>query len=109
MPDEADSITSDSQSWRAIGSPHRARLTAIREVALSREPGPDELDHAGVEDFAVYRSPGALPESGDGEVRLGTIVVRAPQSDSNLPRTIPPAVLSDSHFLETQTPEWIVR
>ena len=51
-------------------------------------PEPDELDHAGVEDFAVYRSPGALPESGDGEVRLGTIVVRAPQSDSNLPRTI---------------------
>ena len=34
------------------------------------------MDHAGVEDFAVYRSPGTLPEPGDKEVRLGTIVVR---------------------------------
>lgn len=44
------------------------------------------MDHAGVEDFAVYRSPGTLPEPGDKEVRFGTIVVRAPQSDSRLPR-----------------------
>ncbi len=33
----------------------------------------------------------------------------APQSDARLPRTFPPAVPSDSPFLETQTPEWIVR
>ena len=32
------------------------------------------MDHAGVEDFAVYRSPGTLPEPGDKEVRRGTIV-----------------------------------
>lgn len=39
-------------------------------------PEPDEPDHAGVEDFAVYRSPGTLPEPGGREVRLGAIVVR---------------------------------
>ena|ERR1700687_3587030 len=52
-------------------------------------PEPDELDPAGVEDFAVYRSPGTLPKLGGTEVRLGAIVIRGTQSDSPSSRDIP--------------------
>jgi len=65
--------------------------------------------HAGVEDFAVYGSPGTLPEPGDKEVRLGTIVVRGSPVRFSSSLGFATAVPSDSPFLETQTPEWIVR
>jgi len=67
------------------------------------------VDHAGGEDFAVYRSPGTLPEPGNKEVRLGTIVVRGTPVRFPSSHGFPTAVPSDSPFLETQTPEWIVR
>jgi hypothetical protein len=67
------------------------------------------VDHAGVEDFAVYRSPGTLPEPGDKEVRLGTIVVRRTSVRFPSSHGFPTAVPSGSPFLETQAPEWIVR